>query len=221
MIISDQFDSTVFFSKGIEYKREGAYSKAEECYMNGVRIDKSDPVGYYNLAKLYYLANMQKASMVNYLRCLHLYVRISWKECQQGSKNLTSLAVSNTQEDVIEFLSNHHDAAPFLIYQDQILTHLGHTILDLDERYFTPRCEALVKEKNWFKRDSVRNKIHELRNSYRKRLSGERVFSDDEILEKDFISLVPIIFAASNLSWENIEQKINPFLIYPDNMHLS
>jgi tetratricopeptide (TPR) repeat protein len=211
-------------SLGVDYKREGNYEEAEKCYMKALHIDKSNPVGYYNLAKLYYLGKMQVPSLVNYLRCLHVSIASRWLDYRNGDTEEYNRICRSIDKVMTKAQSRSmyekHKSTPFLYSYHAVIMHVGHTLMDLSEQNFSQRCNSLLEQRPLLNRDKTRTALLELRRDYRTRLSGGVALGDNEKLEREFIGDYPLTFIFKNISWSCIEEDINPFHVYPNAMHL-
>lgn len=72
MNVREQYDRLV--DLGITYKRQGRYNDALDVYGDALKICNTDPALYYNIAKVFYLADLYKDSAWAYTKAYQLGV---------------------------------------------------------------------------------------------------------------------------------------------------
>ena len=209
--------------KGIEKKRDQKFNEAEELYLTAISLDPSNVLGYYNLAKVFYLKANRNLAIINYLRSLHLSLLNQWRNYNNG---YDQGLLSNLSESLMLQLKTKHEAAVFLPFQENITTHLGHAIIDLDREIINETHDSVFQERA---SKQTFDLMLECVSDYWFSLLGIPVFTTNhskstvyENLQKNTYDRVGYFYAINHLSWERLscENNYDVRAIYEDNMHI-
>jgi tetratricopeptide (TPR) repeat protein len=198
-------------NQGVAKKRQGDLEGAQQLYLEAIALDPSNLMGYYSLAKTCYLAGKRAASVINYLRALHLSL---FNQLQNDLRGRPNALFGQLDPAFESFLRAKHDAAVFLPFQQNMTTHLGHALIDLDAQIFQQAHKLLFQD------SASEDTLTFMRNhvdQYRMSLSGTMVQLNEE-LESNAYSQVALFFAVRVIVWNHMGDTSDVRTLYPDSM---
>lgn len=113
--------------KGYNEKRAGNYESSIDCYLNAIQLDPHHGMAYYNLGKVLFVAQGDKAyyySMLFYLRGLHLFILSSANGPESKLLEDTAAKMIGSKK-LADLKKKNHSHVPFLIIQHNIMHHFG------------------------------------------------------------------------------------------------
>ena len=226
---------------GLERKRNGDFQSAKTAYYEAIKIDPTDTMLFYGLAKACYLSNEGEESHKNYLIAAHLSLQYTKKhiEANTTTGQAIKLQLDQAPSELIAPLTVVHPDAVLVLLDQNTPRHLAHSFYDLDlntsnekmnEDHRKQAAEVRERIKEEYRRkDSSITKVGrfmrvlspipespdllEHAKQYRKMLLGnQNVVLDDRLEDGGFYS-EGIRLILYHLRWEKFDDP-NPALLY-------
>lgn len=196
-------DAEKYLQMGVNLKRQRKYTKAIKAYRMSIKLDSSNSIAYYSLAKTLYLVRQSRESVRNYLAAIHLSLNNMISILTSNPSNVFSaqraVIEATLDEQILKELRSLHPYADLILLDPETPIHLAHAVIDMDLNI--PQSLRALKAIQL----------------YRDALAGDDVLRDfnfDDEVYRNFGHL----FVFDNLIWNGIgkSNNVKPYLEFTE-----